>query len=270
MLNISKIIMILTIILSVKSELKAQNSLNYWQIFKSDIGQCFADYKQLGKDVCNSPNTSLIKYEGLFGSIIFGYLIDDEVRLGEPRRKTIFELKQMGEAYTALAVPSLIYSYGFIFKDDYVRTTGRLLFESLALSSLINITLKFSFGRARPFMDRGYNDFELFETSNSYQSFPSGHSTVAFTIATVLSERIDRWWAYIGLYTCASLTAYERIKSDNHWLSDVILGAGIGYFSSMAIINANKTSEKSKNIIEYHSYLIPNGNGLNIGIILNF
>ncbi|RXK50893.1 phosphatase PAP2 family protein [Aquirufa rosea] len=65
-------------------------------------------------------------------------------------------------------------------------------------------------------------------------SFPSGHSATAFFGARVLAKEIGKeypWLAVTG-YTLAASTAYLRIANHEHWLSDVLVGAGIGIASA--------------------------------------
>lgn len=61
-------------------------------------------------------------------------------------------------------------------------------------------------------------------------SFPSGHTSNAFVMATVLHhEFIDSspWLAYSG-YLMATTTGVLRVLNNKHWVSDVFVGAGIG------------------------------------------
>lgn len=63
-----------------------------------------------------------------------------------------------------------------------------------------------------------------------YNSFPSGHTTLAFSNATMLYyEYIDHHplFAYSG-YAFATVTGSLRVLNDRHWIGDVLVGAGIG------------------------------------------
>ena len=63
-----------------------------------------------------------------------------------------------------------------------------------------------------------------------FNSFPSGHTTLAFSNATMLYyEYKDNYpiFAYSG-YGFAATTATLRLLNDRHWVADVIVGAGIG------------------------------------------
>jgi hypothetical protein len=62
------------------------------------------------------------------------------------------------------------------------------------------------------------------------QSFPSGHTSTAFVMATVLHHEFietNPWLAYSG-YLFATTTGVFRVLNNEHWVSDVLVGAGIG------------------------------------------
>ncbi len=128
------------------------------------------------------------------------------------------------------------YATGWISGSDGIRVTGRLMFESLALSGITVITMRYIAGRARPYGENGPWDFRWFETRNASQAFPSGHTTVAFAFSTVLAERIDSFWARLGFYGMATLTAYARVYNHQHWSSDVVVAAGLGMLAGFHVV----------------------------------
>lgn len=70
------------------------------------------------------------------------------------------------------------------------------------------------------------------DASNRY-SFPSGHTAQAFAAATFLSEEYKdrfKWMPYVS-YGMASTVGLMRIANNKHYISDVLLGAGIGILS---------------------------------------
>jgi len=88
---------------------------------------------------------------------------------------------------------------------------------SLIVNNVITFGLKNITNEERP---NGEND----------QSFPSGHTSNAFVMATVLHhEFIDTspWLAYSG-YLFATTTGVFRVLNNKHWVSDVLVGAGLG------------------------------------------
>ena len=75
-----------------------------------------------------------------------------------------------------------------------------------------------------------------------YNSFPSGHSSTAFSIATVIAlEYWDTKWVPIVCFGLAGLTAAYRLAMNDHWASDVIFGSALGFaVGSMVYFNTNK------------------------------
>ena len=67
-------------------------------------------------------------------------------------------------------------------------------------------------------------------------SFPSAHTSVALASATFLHKEYGArslWYSVVG-YSVAALTGGLRMAKDNHWLSDVLAGAGVGILSTQA------------------------------------
>ncbi|WP_028909895.1 phosphatase PAP2 family protein [Prevotella sp. AGR2160] len=65
-------------------------------------------------------------------------------------------------------------------------------------------------------------------------SFPSGHTATAFMVATMLSKEYGYLspWVSVGAYGVAATTGLMRIANNKHWLSDVMVGAGVGILST--------------------------------------
>ncbi|WP_338877458.1 phosphatase PAP2 family protein (plasmid) [Spirosoma sp. SC4-14] len=75
---------------------------------------------------------------------------------------------------------------------------------------------------------------ELRPDGTDMYSFPSGHTANAFTGASLLDRefRDVSPWIPIGGYTMATTTGLLRMTNDRHWVSDVLVGAGIGLLST--------------------------------------
>jgi membrane-associated phospholipid phosphatase len=72
---------------------------------------------------------------------------------------------------------------------------------------------------------------------SDYRSFPSGHATSAFVSATFLHEEykdVSLWYSVAG-YSIATATGVIRMMNNKHWLSDVLVGAGIGILTTKAV-----------------------------------
>ncbi|GAB4038537.1 phosphatase PAP2 family protein [Spirosoma gilvum] len=75
---------------------------------------------------------------------------------------------------------------------------------------------------------------ELRPDGSNYFSFPSGHTANAFTGAALLDREFRGVspWIPIGGYAMATSTGILRVVNDKHWISDVLVGAGIGLLST--------------------------------------
>lgn len=101
---------------------------------------------------------------------------------------------------------------------------GRMLVSDAFSAGVMAITvnsLKYSTRVMRP-------------DGSGHNSFPSGHTATAFMTATMLHKEYgDRSpWYSIGGYTVATVTGISRMMNNKHWLSDVMVGAGIGILST--------------------------------------
>jgi membrane-associated phospholipid phosphatase len=91
---------------------------------------------------------------------------------------------------------------------------------------------KLFIGRRRPFEDQGPDAFEF----NGGTSFPSGHASVVFELATILSHHARRWPVTVATYGIATTVAVQRVSSRNHWPSDVFVPAVTGTLIARSIV----------------------------------
>lgn len=155
-------------------------------------------------------------------------------------------------AYGYVQYPSIfagaLYTIGLLTRESELRKTGRMLIQSLVYSGTVTMALRYATGRHRPFTsERNQYEFSWFNSAGDTQSFPSGHTVVAFATSTILAEQIDTWWARGILYSFAALTAYARLHYDKHWFSDVFFGAALGFGSSMFVLHRERDREKEMN-----------------------
>lgn len=73
--------------------------------------------------------------------------------------------------------------------------------------------------------------------SFTHTSFPSGHTSTAFAVATVWARvYADTPWVGIVGYSTATLVGISRLHDQQHWLSDVLAGAAIGYWMGSSLV----------------------------------
>ncbi len=114
---------------------------------------------------------------------------------------------------------------------NQVALTGKSVILSLAV---VNI-LKYSTQVMRP-------------DNTSENSFPSGHTAFAFTLAEVLHQEFkDKPLVYITGYTIATTAGVMRILNNRHWFSDVMVGAGIGMAATKLVYATHQYKWKMNN-----------------------
>jgi len=121
--------------------------------------------------------------------------------------------------------------------------------EALVVGDVTTGLLKGLAGRARPFVtgDTSARDFGFARgfKGSKYTSFPSGHTTTAFAAASAVTLETHEWWPRSTwvvapvLYGGATAVGLSRMYHNKHWASDVVLGAGIGTFSGLKVVQFN-------------------------------
>jgi membrane-associated phospholipid phosphatase len=120
---------------------------------------------------------------------------------------------------------------------------GLVIAEAVALNGAATQIVKFAAGRERPFvhaLPAGQKPLTAHPADNNV-SFYSSHTSFAFSLAvstaTVASMRHYRWapliWA-VGL-AAAAMVGYLRIAADQHYFTDVLVGAAAGSAIGFAV-----------------------------------
>lgn len=171
--------------------------------------------------------------------------------------------------YKSLIIPSLLISYGIVsLESDYLKTLNYDAKEELAKHIDKRLTID-DFSQYAPAVAvyglnlagiHGKNNFKdrsiiaatsylIVSTSvltlksttkierpdgSAKNSFPSGHTAVAFAGAELLYQEykdVNIWYGISG-YAVATTTGFFRMYNQRHWFSDVVMGAGIGILST--------------------------------------
>jgi membrane-associated phospholipid phosphatase len=142
--------------------------------------------------------------------------------------------------------PLLIYC--FIKKRDFFL----LFILGLIISTLITQTLKRVVfpDELRPILElKNYSVHTIKGVLiNHFNSFPSGHTGTAFTIALLLSFMFNHKWASYFLPLLAFGVAYSRVYQGQHFVTDVFAGMFIGMFSAYSALLIYKKAQKKKQL----------------------
>ena len=141
-------------------------------------------------------------------------------------------IRRFGQIETYGSVTAGIFAVGLVSGNDELTRAGGRLAATLALAGSTSALSKLVVGRPRPNDSSDADDYLPF---SGQEAMPSGHTTMAFALATTLSDEIDRTWASVGLYTLATGVGWSRINDDRHWLTDVAAGAVLGITSAKLV-----------------------------------
>jgi membrane-associated phospholipid phosphatase len=136
---------------------------------------------------------------------------------------------RFGSAYCLIPVSAGFYLIGSGRHDDRFRETGLIAFETLIDASLVGETIKLISSRARPTDSDGKGHF-LDSPNRWSSSFPSGHATSTWALASVIAHEYPTPVVKIVAYGLASTVVISRVGARRHFPGDVVAGAGLGWF----------------------------------------
>jgi len=149
----------------------------------------------------------------------------------------LHEMERFGREYS-LGLLGGFYVAGALNDDDTAIAVAQDGLTSVIIASGIITTVgKVAIGRARPRDDAGVTHFKPF---GGDQSFPSGHTSHAFAIASVIANHYDETWITWSSYTVASLVGVARSYHGGHFASDILAGAMIGTMVGKSVVEYNK------------------------------
>ena len=138
---------------------------------------------------------------------------------------------------------------GLVADSPRERETSAMLTEAIITSGVWTAALKWTAGRERPRESHEYTgDWAgpgaMADDDNipgrGFKSFPSGHTSGSFALATVLAHQYPAHGVVPVLaYGAATAMGYSRIVLGAHWLSDVAVGALLGYGCARQVISAH-------------------------------
>lgn len=121
-----------------------------------------------------------------------------------------------------ITVPVLIYTIGLVKKDSIYKRKGVFLASAATLAACVTTGLKYTINRTRPYVK--YPFIEKVGVEHS-PSFPSGHTSAAFSTATSLSLAYPKWYVIVPSFSWACAVGYSRMHLGVHYPSDVLAGA---------------------------------------------
>lgn len=211
------------------------------QSFSLDVNQTFEDFNtDLDYLIPNKESFDRTDWLILSGSsLVLGsaFIFDNQIKNSSQANQSNLKgntSKYIGEPFGNPVYQGLgligVYGVSKIIKNNDLKEATTIAFRGAVWTSLSVVSMKLIFSRGRPY---SINSDEWFVGSigeSQNRSFPSGHSALAFSLASSYSHYYKKPWLSVSLYGLAGITAWSRVYDNEHWASDVVAGAIIGHF----------------------------------------
>jgi membrane-associated phospholipid phosphatase len=150
-----------------------------------------------------------------------------------------------------------MYAVGRLTNHRRIAQLGLHGTEAFLTSNVITTSIKMLAGRGRPRKVGADNPYDYkfgrgLTGGSDFQSFPSGHATTAFAVASAVTAETAHWWPrgkwLVGpvMYGGATMVGLSRMFNNAHWGSDVVAGAAIGTFSGLKVVRYNYRHPKNR------------------------
>jgi hypothetical protein len=209
---------------------------------KAYVGLVWDDIKATFTAPASWDTRDWLIFGGVAASVGTVAVFDGDIQgaVQRNRNQTVDDVFKHVQGFGNEYAPGVIgafYVGGMLFDDPRAKSVALdAASASIIASGLILYPIKYTVGRARPGSNLGAYHFSPFSGSDS---FPSGHTTEAFTLATVIAEHYHSIWIDLGCYGIASAVGYARLDLNYHWASDVLAGAAIGTFVGHLVVHVN-------------------------------
>ncbi|MNK02929.1 putative undecaprenyl-diphosphatase YbjG [compost metagenome] len=149
-----------------------------------------------------------------------------------PEKTGVFLFISNHNDWVNVGVPVGLLAAGVINDDKSMRQNALYVASSSAVNVLFTMLIKKIVKRPRPFLAN-------VKIKAVYQpaqySFPSGHTSTAFTTATALSQAYPKWYVIAPSFLWASSVGFSRLYLGVHYPTDVAAGAVLGTGSAFSL-----------------------------------
>lgn len=173
-------------------------------------------------------------------------LLDGELRRSVERnsndttRQVADIVGPLGEEYSFAVLGAFFLSGRYLNNEKAKAVAEDGLTSSLIAAGVITPILKATIGRERPSQSS-----DPFAVGNGGRSFPSGHATQAFAIASVIASHYESPWVQVAAYGLAGLVGWSRMEHNAHYASDVLAGALIGTVVGRTVVRLHSNERLS-------------------------
>ncbi|MBN2211448.1 MAG: phosphatase PAP2 family protein [Sedimentisphaerales bacterium] len=214
-----------------------------WPTIKDDALAMPGNLLDESKEMINKPENIAILLVGGGASGYVRCAHDDEIEDHFEGHHTFprdFTIAQgaIGSPISHFGLATAGYAWSLAADDAQGRTIWLSTLEALSLNGLLTTGLKVIA------QDHSPNGESL--------AWPSGHTSSSVTLATVMNEYYGPWVG-IPLYALSGFVMYERMETGEHWASDVVFGAALGYVVGKTVADRYKPEIFGMEVAPYMS-----------------
>lgn len=159
--------------------------------------------------------------------------------------------RRLGDLVRPLGTPQVLapglllgFLSGHVFGRPGLTSASVRIAAAVGTSGLACEAIKMLVGRERPYQSP--SDIDEFRPFSGHDSFPSGHTTVAFAAAAGIDRETTSRWVPWVVYPVAGLVGWSRVHDDLHWTSDTVAGAALGIWCTLKVEGIARRRDQSK------------------------
>jgi Capsule assembly protein Wzi/PAP2 superfamily len=140
--------------------------------------------------------------------------------------------------YSFIALGGSSFLFGQMTHDDHLSESGLLAGEGAIDATAVAYVFKEVTQRKRPYQGNGNGSFFTGGTS-----FPSEHSAIAWSVASVWAHEYPGWFSQMAAYGLATAVSATRVTAKQHFPSDAIIGSALGWYFGRQVYRAHHDPE---------------------------
>jgi Capsule assembly protein Wzi/PAP2 superfamily len=141
-------------------------------------------------------------------------------------------------AYSFVGLSGATFLLGQMTHDDHLSEAGLLAGEAAINSTAVAYAFGEITQRQRPYQGNEHGNFFA-----GGSSFPSEHSALAWSIASVWAHEYPGWFSQFAAYSLASAVTVTRVTARQHFPSDAIIGSALGWYFGRQVYRAHHDPE---------------------------
>ena len=140
--------------------------------------------------------------------------------------------------YSLIGLGGASFLFGHVTGNDHLQESGLLSGEAAINATAVAYLFKEITQRERPLEGNHHGNFFY-----GGASFPSEHSAIAWSIASVWAHEYPGWLSQTAAYGLASAITITRVTAQQHFPSDVIVGSALGWYFGRQVYRAHHDPE---------------------------